>query len=146
MSGASPYVSIVLTGRNDDHGAEFRTRFFRTLEFNHRELAARGVDHEFVLVEWAPQNGRSLLVDLVADAVPSLNPDCFRGIVVDPQYQDAFSLNARMSYLEYIAKNVGIRRAAGMFVLSTNCDVILGRRVLEALEQKTFEPRVIYRA
>jgi len=146
VSGGRPYVSIVLTGRNDDHGADFRTRFFRTLEFNHRELTARGVDHEVVLVEWAPQAGRPLLVDLVAEAVPALDPRCFRGLVVDPRYQDAFSLNRRMSYLEYIAKNVGIRRAAGQFVLSTNCDVVLGRHVLDALERRTFEPRVVYRA
>ena len=146
MSGAGPYVSIVLTGRNDDHGAEFRTRFFRTLEFNHRELSARGIDHEFVLVEWSPQAGRPLLVDLVDDAVPSLDSRCFRGIAVDPRYQDAFSLNPRLSYLEYIAKNIGIRRAAGQFVLSTNCDIVFGRTVLGVLEQRSVEPRVVYRA
>jgi hypothetical protein len=146
VSSTAPYLTIVVTGRNDDHGAEFRTRFFRTLEFNHRELTARRIPHEFVMVEWAPQEHRALLVDLVHDAVPTLGPACFRGYVVDPQYQDAFSLNPRMRYLEYIAKNIGIRRAAAPFVLSTNCDVILGRHVLDVLGQQALEPRVVYRA
>jgi hypothetical protein len=35
-----PAISIVLTGRNDDHGVDFRTRFFRTLRFNAEQLTA----------------------------------------------------------------------------------------------------------
>ena len=56
-----PYVSIVITGRNDGHGGDFVTRFLATLKFNHRELSARGVAHEFVHVEWAPIAGAPLL-------------------------------------------------------------------------------------
>ncbi len=47
-----PYLSIVLTGRNDGYGGDFVTRFLATLQVNHRELTARGVSHEIVLVEW----------------------------------------------------------------------------------------------
>ncbi len=146
MTGSAPYLSIVLTGRNDDHGADFRARFFRTLAFNHRELSTRGVAHEFVFVEWAPDSRNALLVDLVGDAIPTLAPGCFHGYVVDARYQEALSLNPRLQYLEYVAKNVGIRRASGRFVLSSNCDVLLGRRVLDVLEQGALELRGVYRA
>jgi hypothetical protein len=44
----APYLSIVLSGRNDDFGGDFTGRLFRALDFNHRELAARGVPHEII--------------------------------------------------------------------------------------------------
>ena len=69
----SVFLSVVLTGRNDDYGGDFRERFFRTLRFNHRELTARGIAHEFVLTEWAPDPARPLLVDLVKATI-DLNP------------------------------------------------------------------------
>jgi hypothetical protein len=142
-----PYLSVVLTGRNDDYGNDFRTRFLRTLEFNHCELVRRGVCFEIVFVEWAPEPERPLLMDIVPDALPALRDSTtFHGIVVDRRYQQALSLNPRLEYLEFLAKNVGIRRSAGEYILATNCDVFLGRRVLDVIEHGALEPRVLYRA
>lgn len=142
-----PFLSIVLTGRNDEYGVDFRARFLRTLAFNTRELAARGIPYEIVFVEWAPDPQRPLLVDAVLTAIPALRDGrTFRGIVVDRAYHDALSLNPRLEYLEFVAKNVGIRRAIGEYVLTTNCDVLFGRTVLDVLQQRRLEPRVLYRA
>jgi hypothetical protein len=136
----------VLTGRNDGYGGDFRTRFFRTLRFNHEQLTSRGVPHEIVFVEWAPSPERPLLFDEIFEALPSLDPAVCAWYVVDPRYHDAISLNPRLEYLEFVAKNVGIRRARGQFVLTSNCDVYLGRQVLEVLERGALERRVLYRA
>ena len=141
-----PALSIVLTGRNDDHGVDFRTRFFRTLRFNAEQLAAQGIAHEFVFVEWAPPPERPRLVDLVFDAVPGLEPGRCAWYVVDGRYHQALSLNPRLAYHEFIAKNVGIRRARGRFVLTSNCDVFLGRAVLDVFASGRLEPRLVYRA
>lgn len=143
----TPLLSIVLTGRNDEYGIDFRTRFLRTLAFNHRELSARGIPFEIVFVEWAPDPARPLLIELALAAVshPS-SASALRGIVVDRQYQEALSLNARLEYLEFIAKNVGIRRARGEYVLTANGDVFLSRQVLDVFERSVLEPRVVYRA
>ena len=141
----TPRFSIVVTGRNDGYGADFCERFLCTLEFNHRELAERGISHEFVLVEWAPGSDRPLLAQLVSERLPALDGQ-FTSYIVDPQYQDALSLNPQLRYLEYIAKNVGIRRARGPFVLSTNCDISFSRRLLDALERGELGRRIVYRA
>ena len=146
MTSSNPFLSIVLTGRNDEHGVDFRSRCFRTLQFNHRELSDRGISHEFVFVEWAPDSGRPLLVDLVADAVPTLDLRCFTGYVVESRYQEALSLNPRLEYLEFLAKNVGVRRARGSFVLTTNCDIFLSRSILQRFEDRRLEPQKVYRA
>jgi len=143
---ADPFVSLVLTGRNDDHGADFKARFFRTLRFNHRELSARGILHEFVFVEWAPLSDRARLVDMVFNAIPELDPSVCQWYVVDPRYQQELSLNPRLVYLEFLAKNVGVRRARGRFVLTTNCDVYLGRKVLDAFARGELKSGVVYRA
>lgn len=144
--GHAPLVSIVLTGRNDGYGGDFVDRFFRTLRFNHRQLLARGIEYELVFVEWAPPSDAPLLIQRLLDAVPDVGPDRCAWYVVDSQYQQALSLNPRLEYLEFLAKNVGVRRARGRFVLTSNCDVFLGRRVLDALQEGSVRPGVLYRA
>jgi hypothetical protein len=143
---AVPLVSLVLTGRNDGYGGDFTARFFRTLRFNHEQLSARQIPHEIVFVEWAPVPGAPLLFDQVFEAIPEIPPEVCSWYVVDRRYQEALSLNPRIEYFEFLAKNVGVRRARGRFVLTSNCDVYMGRRVLEALEHGTLAPGVVYRA
>jgi hypothetical protein len=136
----------VLTGRNDGYGGDFAARFFRTLQFNHEQLTARGITHEVVFVEWAPPQDTPFLFEEIASGMPGFDRRLCSWYVVDPEYQSALSLNPRLQYLEFLAKNVGVRRARGRFVLTSNCDVYLGRRVLEALEQHVLQPRILYRA
>ena len=140
-----PYLSIVLTGRNDGYGSDFSTRFIRTLQFNHRQLAAAGVAHEFVFVEWNPVADAPWLADMVRGEVPQVG-EHFRAYLVDPRYHDELALNPRLEFLEFPAKNVGIRRARGEFVLTTNCDIFLGRTVVELLSSRSLERGTLYRA
>lgn len=141
-----PYVSIVLTGRNDGYGGDFVRRFLYTLQFNHRELAARAIRHEFVLVEWAPIPGAPLLADLVDERCSASLAAALRTFVVDPAYHDAMTLNPRLAYDEFPAKNVGARRSRGEYLVITNTDIFLGRQILERLERRALEPAVVYRA
>jgi hypothetical protein len=140
-----PALSIVVTGRNDGYGGDFNGRFLRTLAFNHDRLGERGITYEVVLVEWAPPPDRPRLGELVREALPSV-ASVLTTVGVDPRYHEACSLNPRLSYLEYLAKNVGIRRARGRMVLATNTDIYLGRGVVEALVTGTFDARTVYRA
>jgi len=141
-----PLLSVVLTGRNDGYGGDFVGRFVRALRFNHRELTARGVGHEVVFVEWAPPADAPLLIERLLEMAPEIDPSVCSWYVVDGRYQEALSQNLRVRYLEFLAKNVGIRRARGRFVLTTNCDVYFGRDVLGALADGRLRPRVLYRA
>jgi hypothetical protein len=133
-----PYVSIVLTGRNDGYGGDFVTRFLGTLRFNHAELSAR--------VEWAPPASAPLLADLAEATCDASVASSLHTVVVDPAYHQAVSLNSRVAYHEFLAKNVGIRRARGAFVITTNCDIFLGRHILEQLQQRSLRTGLVYRA
>jgi hypothetical protein len=142
---AEPYLSIVATGRNDTYGGDFAGRFLQTLRFNARQLTERNIPWEIVLVEWAPPADRPLLTMLALEAMPFLD-GVLRAIVVDSAYHDAFSLNPRIAYQEFIAKNAGIRRARGAFVLTTNADIYFGRHVLTRLAARQLDPGTVYRA
>lgn len=142
---SEPQLSIVLTGRNDGYGTDFTSRFLRTLAFNHDQLAAAGIAHEFVFVEWNPVPGAAWLADLVAGELPQL-AGTFRTYLADPRYQEALSLNPRLEFLEFPAKNIGIRRARGRFVLTSNCDIYLGQEVIAAVRDGALAPGIVYRA
>ena len=113
-----------------------------------RQLLQLGLTSALPWHAWAGANSADTprLLDLVFDAVPDLRPDQCAWYVVDEAYQSALALNPRLAYLEFIAKNVGVRRARGTYVLTTNCDVFLGRHVIEALAARALEPHVLYRA
>jgi len=139
-------ISIVLTGRNDGHGGDFLGRLIRTLRFNHRQLADRAIAHEIVFVEWAPPRDRPRLFDLLLAAVPELDRSICTCYEVDERYQQELALHPSLAYLEFVAKNVGVRRARGRFVLTTNCDVFLGRAILDLFQRGSLNPEVVYRA
>jgi hypothetical protein len=44
---STPYVSTILTGRNDTFGGDFNVRLFRALEFNRHHLSKRGIRTNF---------------------------------------------------------------------------------------------------
>jgi hypothetical protein len=141
----APYISIIITGRNDDFGGDFNLRLFRALEFNHRHLSDRGVPHEFVFVEWRPIAGKPWLAEVLADRYPDLVPHTLTSYVADLAYHEAFSLNPKLVFQEFIAKNIGIRRCRGEYILTTNTDIYLSRGVLDLMEKRAFTPRVLYR-
>jgi FkbM family methyltransferase len=145
VAPGAPYISIILTGRNDDFGGNFNDRLFKALEFNHRHLNERGVPHEFIFCEWRPVPGKPWLAEVLADRYPELVPHTLTSYVADIAYHDAYSLNPKLQFQEFIAKNIGIRRCRGAYILTTNTDVYLSRGVLDVLERRDLEPRIVYR-
>ena len=143
---SAPSVSIVVTARHDNYGGDVTERIIAPLQFNVARLSEHRVAYEIVLVEWDPVPGRPYLSEVLAAQLPQLTKDAIRRIVVAPEYQTALTQSPRPFYLEYLAKNVGIRRAAAPFVLVSNVDVLLGRAVVNALAKGSLEPSTIYRA
>jgi len=139
-------LSIVVTGRHDNYGGDFNERFFTALRFNYERLAERGVACEVILIEWNPVADRPTLSELLAREFHDLAENALRPFVVAPEYHAALTQNPQLGYLEYVAKNVGIRRASSPFVLVTNTDVFLGREAVDAIATGRIVPGTIYRA
>jgi hypothetical protein len=140
VDGAEPWLSVVVVGRNDDFGVDFNGRMMAAAKFNHDNLEAGGVSHEYVFVEWNPIEGKPYLAELIGQALPWWH----RRYVVDRTWHARLSVNPRLGFMEFFAKNVGVRRASGRFVLTTNTDIWLSREVLRALSG--LRERVLYRA
>jgi predicted O-methyltransferase YrrM len=136
-------LEIVLSGRNDDYGgADFHERMLTVAAFNHARLTEAGVPHRFTLVEWNPPEGKVPLIDRLRERLPWWH----RSWVVSRAWHAWYQENPRLQFMEFFAKNAGIRRATGDWILTTNSDVFLGREIVARLAEGCLTPGTLYRA
>jgi hypothetical protein len=141
MQSGTPLVTIVVAGRNDDYGGDFRARLFRSASHNVAMLQQAGVPFEYLLVEWNPLSDRPLLSDEFTRRVPSS-----RAIVAPSAIHDTYSPTSAMPFHEMPAKNAGLRRARAPWIIVTNADVLFGAEALAGLAAGNLDPRRLYRA
>ena len=128
-------ISVVVTGRNDNYDGNFNERLMTALRRNMQSLPGA----EFIFVEWNPILRRKLLSVRIKNMFPEVR--CF---VVHPKFHRQYCIIDE--FLEYPAKNVGIRRAKGEFILSTNSDIVLSPEVVHEMRFRELNKREFYRA
>ena len=140
----SPFLSIVAASRNDDHGGNLLIRMQAFIT----GLAAQCERHEInaglVLVEWNPPRDRPSL-DQALDWSTFSDRLAVRIITVPPVLHDALKGPEKIPLHQFIAKNVGIRRARGDFILSTNIDVLFSNSLMETLSPERLQEDKFYR-
>lgn len=139
-----PYISVAMAARNDDYGGGFQERLFRAVAHLTYEFAERGTSAEIIIVEWNPDPNAAPLADRLSRASGATVP--VRIITVPPMVHASLPGATSRPMFEYWAKNVGLRRARGEFLLSTNPDIILGSQVHEYLSQRKLCKLNFYRA
>jgi len=102
-----------------------------------------GLAGELVIVEWNPPVGPRLHEMLALTAKSDTFP--IRFIEVPAAAHDAFRNADEIPLFQMIAKNVGIRRARGRFVLATNPDLLFSRELMAWLATSQLDPGVMYR-
>ena len=121
-------LSVVITTRNDDFGTEMlpRLQLFveNLLTLGHRH----GLRAEIVLVEWNPPVGPRISEVLKPRFQSEHIP--VRFIEVPPDVHRRYRNSDVLPLFQMIAKNVGIRRARGRFVLCTNQDVLFSSELI----------------
>ncbi len=141
---SNPYISIVIPARNDDYGFGFLHRLqvfldtFLTLCENHN------LDTELIIVEWNPPPETPRLREVLTWP-KNLKLQKVRIIEVPGAIHNKLPYSGNMTMFEYIAKNVGIRRARGEYVLAMNNDDIPDRGLTEFLSLKELSPECFYR-
>ena len=133
-STSSSSVTIVVAGRNDDYGGNFRERLFRTAAHNEVVLAASGLECEYLLVEWNPVAGKPTLSEEFVERVPKS-----RALIVPPGAHAAYSIHPGMPFHEMPAKNAGIPRAATPWIVVTNADVLFEPSLFVKLTNGTLD-------
>jgi len=143
--GIAPYLSIVATSRNDDHGGNLLGRmqiFIDGLDYQMRRV---GLPAELVLVEWNPPADRALLADALRWPRRG-GPLSVRIVTVPPERHAALRYADTLPLFQMIAKNVGVRRAKGTFVLCTNVDILLSDALADFLAKRELRAARSYRA
>ncbi len=137
-----PFLSVVITARNDDYGGNLINRIktsLRTLEYLAEKHA---LSIELILVEYNPVKGK---IPLWKELFPlEKNILTVKTIVVPESYHQQFK--TRIPLLEYIAKNIGIRRAQGQYILVMNPDIILSDEIVAFIASGTLQEETFYRA
>lgn len=139
-----PDISFVVTARNDNHGGGFLQRFHLFMEGLATLAEKHGLNAELILVEWNPPQDTPGLMDAVRWR-RSLAPLHVRVITVTPELHTRFPNSDRIPIFQMIAKNVGIRRACGRFVLATNVDLLFSDELIRFLAQGRLNPECLYR-
>ncbi len=120
---ARPYLSIVVTARNDDHGGNLLDRMQAFASGWISQARKYGIPSELIIVEWNPLPDRPRLAEALQ--WPSdLGPCEIRLIEVPPELHARFAHADALPLYQMVAKNVGIRRARGEYVLATNIDIL----------------------
>ena len=144
MALTDPYLSVVATSRNDNHGGSLTRRMQIFASAFIAQCKRFNLPAELILVEWNPPPERAPLAqELRWPADPS--PCQVRVITVPAEIHRRFKHSEHLPLFQMIAKNVGLRRARAPFVLCTNIDILFNDELMKFLAARRLEPGKLYR-
>jgi hypothetical protein len=138
------HLSIVATSRNDDHGGFLTRRTQHFIDGLVAQCKRHGLRAELILVEWNPPPERARLVQELRWPADS-GPCDIRIVTVPPEVHRTFAHAHSMGLFQMLAKNAGIRRARGKFVLATNIDILFSDDAIRFLRDR-LRPGYLYLA
>ena len=140
----SPYLSIVAASRNDDHGGDplIRTQIF--INNFLRQCDKYRIPAELIIVDWNPVADRPGLAAVLS--TPTDACYCKATVITVPSSAHARVKYAdKLSFFQMIAKNVGIRRARGQFILATNIDIVFSDELMQFISRQHLDRNKLYR-
>ncbi len=149
-SRRKPFLSIVLAGRADTYRGNPMKQACVGLRMIAINANAMRVPTEVVFVDYNSPTGRSVAENLLPciQDIPALKLFFTLRVVVVPlwvlQVSSAITADEELlPFNEYVAKNVGIRRASGTFIIVSNPEVIFPSALWL---QFAMNPRTFFRA
>jgi hypothetical protein len=139
-----PYLSVVVASRNDDHGGDPLIRTQICINNFARQCEKHRLPAELIIVDWNPVPERPGLA-----AVLHLPPEATylqsRVVTVPSALHRRLKYAEQLPFFQMIAKNVGIRRAKGKFVLATNIDILFSDELFQFIARQRLDPKKQYR-
>ena len=139
-----PYLSLVVTARNDDHGGNLLSRMQAFARGWIEQARRYQIPSELILVEWNPPPDRPRLAQALSWPA-DFGPCRVRIIEVPAPIHRRFEHADALPLYQMVAKNAGIRRARGKFVLVTNIDILFSAELAAFLAEKKLEFGRMYR-
>jgi hypothetical protein len=140
-----PYLSIVATTRNDNHGGDLIKRTEAFMRSVYYQAAKWNLPTELIIVEWNPPADKALL-HTVLPKPPANGAVKLKYILVPEELHKQYNSSASIPLYQMIAKNVGIQRAEGEFILCTNIDIVFSDELFKELQKRQLQKGVFYRA
>ena len=140
-----PYLSIVITSRNDDYQGNGFIRMQTSVNSLLVQAKQYNLRAELIIVDWNPPSDKPLLKDAVF-LPDDLGPLVIRFIVVPYQIHKSYKCSPKMNMVPVAALNVGIRRAEGEFIWTTNSDLLFSDELMRFLSSEKLERDCFYRA
>lgn len=137
-------LSIVIAARNDNYGGDFLYRLQVFINVLLPQMKKYNLDAELIIAEWNPPHDRVQLKDALIWP-KNFVPNTVRIITVPEEFHMRLPNAERMPMFEFIAKNVGIRRAKGHFVLVTNPDILFSEELVIFLASQKLSNSQFYR-
>lgn len=127
---SNPILSIVIIGRNDNYGGDFKNRLQRAVSYLHEQLTEQKISSELIFVNYNPLPQPPIKEfiqwpksnEFVELSIIHVSADVHARVVKQYHVKD-------IAVLEFIAKNIGIRRAKGEFIISTNADILFDKEL-----------------
>ncbi|HLK21925.1 MAG TPA: hypothetical protein VKT81_23415 [Bryobacteraceae bacterium] len=141
---SAPYISVVAAARNDDHGGNMLRRMQAFLTSWTAQAVRYQIPSEVIIVEWNPPAERPRLKDCL-DLSADTGPCEIRFLEVPRELHCALPNSSAIPLHQMIAKNAGIRRARGEFILSTNIDIVFSAEFMQFVAARCLEHGVSYR-
>lgn len=143
----TPYISIVITGRNDNYGGDFTQRLQNFITWNTALFEKYQIPTEIIFVNWNPIAENLSLKESI-DWAKNRKYVTYKIIDVPPSIHQKFDdekIRVKVPIYEFIAKNAGIRRAEGKFIIGTNADILFSEALVKELAKKNLKEKTLYR-
>lgn len=141
---SNPYLSIVVSARNDNHGGDMLKRMQIFASSILAQADRFRLPIELIVVEWNPPEDKPPLAEALTWPVRS--DFCkVRFIRVSPELHKRYKHAAQLPLYQMIAKNVGIRRARGEFVIATNIDILFSDELFAFMAERNLDRGKMYR-
>ena len=117
-------LSVVLIGRNDNHGYNLSKRVSQSINSIAQGLSSTD---EIVFVDWNSPLGYPPMPISIHDDLSDFAKKLLKIVVVPPSIHAQFAGQANKMLLEPLARNVGMRRVSqdSKWILNTNTDILL---------------------
>jgi hypothetical protein len=144
MSENSPYLSVVVVSRNDDHGGNPLLRTQLCINSLYEQCNRYRLPAELIVVDWNPPADRPGLAEVI-QWPEDRRFIRTRVISVPPKFHRKLPHSEDLPLFQMIGKNVGIRRASGEYVLATNIDILFSDELMEYLSKRPLQHGHSYR-
>src|SRR5271167_3023205 len=128
-------LSIVVYGRNDNHGYNLHKRV--AVSINCLAEMLRDPADEPIFVDYSSPDDLPTFPEAIRDTLTSRAKAVLRILRVRPEVHRRLQPRTHLSVLEPVARNVGVRASnpANRWILSTNTDIILVPRRAQSLSE-----------